>query len=509
MLKEVGRFGVVLLLACSASPKPVPPRLRAELLALAITEIHYHPLDEGPVSGDEFEFVELKNTGEAPLTLDDIGFDEGIDYVVPNGTGLAPGEFLVVASNANAFRDRYGFAASGEYAGALADAGERITLSDLASGAAIVSLAYSDAAPWPAGADRDGRSLVPIIADLRDDPDRPFHWRSSFAKHGSPVKDDPGVAYVNEILAHTDEPLKDSIELFNPNDTPLDVSGWFLTDNKSKPAKYRIALGTIVPARGFAVFDADDFNADPDAPLNFLLSEHGSDVYVVADERGCAIAFCDGFTFTDQENGSAFGRHRLASGELQLANLATPTLGSENAPPAVGPLVITEIMYNPPPGGAEYVELQNISTAAVQLWEPSGTRPDHTWRIDGIGFAFPPSTTLAPGETLLVIPYSVAESAFRETYGVPADVRIFTMSESRADYGEVLTLRKAAKPYGDDVQPTLPFYLVETVAFGNTTPWPVAANGNGSALHRKDLRAYGNDPTNWEAGPPTPGRDSR
>src|SRR6266540_1927964 len=492
MRKDVGCSGVVrarlvaspiivllvLLLVCGAAScsrtKPGVPELRAELLALEITEIHYHPLDEGTESGDEYEFVELKNTGEAALTLDDVGFDEGIQYTVPAGTILAPGTFLVVAATAAANQDRYGFAPSGQYAGRLANTGERITLSDSLAHAAIVSLAYLDASPWPAAADGLGRSLVPVTANLDD------------------------------ILAHTDLPQKESVELFNPNDSPLDVSGWFLTDDDADPEKYRIPPGTILPARGFAVFDSDDFGADPDSPLNFLLSEHGEQIYLVADAMGCAIAYCDGVAFGDQDNGVAFGRHVISTGDVHLVSLESPTLGSENAAPAVGPLVISEVMYHPPVGGDEYIELQNIGTTELPLSEAS--RPDHTWKIDGIGFAFPPSITLAPGETVLVVPSAVPDAAFRDEYGVPADVRIFTKTELLGDYGDELTVMKPAKPYGNDLQPTLPFILQETVAFSHTAPWPAQANGTGSALHRKNPRGYGNDPSNWEAGAPTPGR---
>jgi hypothetical protein len=36
---------------------------------------------------------------------------------------------------------------------------------------------------------------------------------------------------INEILAHTDPPQEDSIELFNPGATTADVSNWILADN--------------------------------------------------------------------------------------------------------------------------------------------------------------------------------------------------------------------------------------------------------------------------------------
>jgi hypothetical protein len=494
---------IVHVLACGAVSCSKTPEPRRELLNLELTEIHYHPLDEGTVSGDEYEFIELKNAGEAVLSLDDVAFTQGIQFAIPAGTTIAPGKFLVVASNAAAFQERYGFVPLGSYAGKLNNSGERITLTDAPAHAAIFSVEYLDKSPWPAAIDAVGKSLVPVAANLKDDPDRPAHWRASFATNGSPGRDDPPIAYVNEILAHTDPPEKDSIELFNPNDSSLDVSGWFLTDNKAIPAKYRIPAGTVLPALGYGVFTQDDFNADPASPVSFSLSEHGEEAYLMADATGCAIAFCDGFAYGDVENGVAFGRHVTSVGEVHLVTLRMPTLGFENAAPAVGPLVIVEIMYNPAVGRDEYIELQNTGTAELPLSEPSV--PSHTWKIDGIGFSFPPSITLAAGETVLVVSGAVPEATFREHYAVPPAVRIFTKTEDLADFGAVVTLMKAWKPYTVGAQTILPFILEETIAFGNTAPWPPAANGTGSALHRKDQGAYGNDPANWEAAPPTPG----
>jgi hypothetical protein len=37
-------------------------------------------------------------------------------------------------------------------------------------------------------------------------------------------------------------------------------------------------------------------------------------------------------------------------------------------------------------------------------------------------------------------------------------------------------------------------------------PWPAAADGQGQSLARKDAHVYGNDPANWQAAAPSPGR---
>jgi hypothetical protein len=52
----------------------------------------------------------------------------------------------------------------------------------------------------------------------------------------------------------------------------------------------------------------------------------------------------------------------------------------------------------------------------------------------------------------------------------------------------------------------VPYIAVEEVRYNDRLPWPVAADGDGSSLHRRLPGAFGNDPTNWFAGNPTPGQ---
>ncbi|MFO1491230.1 MAG: hypothetical protein U1F87_10025 [Kiritimatiellia bacterium] len=46
--------------------------------------------------------------------------------------------------------------------------------------------------------------------------------------------------------------------------------------------------------------------------------------------------------------------------------------------PAVGPLAITEIMYNPATNELEYVEIRDTSSATVPLWDASSPPPTAT-----------------------------------------------------------------------------------------------------------------------------------
>src|SRR5690606_1409887 len=72
-----------------------------------ITEIMYHPPDEGLIQGDEFEFLELKNVGTEDRDISGVHFTSGVQFTFPNGTVLAPGEFMILVSNPDQFANKY------------------------------------------------------------------------------------------------------------------------------------------------------------------------------------------------------------------------------------------------------------------------------------------------------------------------------------------------------------------------------------------------------------------
>src|SRR6185436_10414048 len=97
-----------------------------------------------------------------------------------------------------------------------------------------------------------------------------------------------------------------------------------------------------------------------------------------------------------------------------------PTLDGANSGPRVGPVVLSEIHYNPQASGVEFVELRNISAERVLLFDES--MPTNTWRLNGLGYVFPMSTALEPGETMLLVATNPA--SFRLSYELPETVLI-------------------------------------------------------------------------------------
>jgi len=160
----------------------------SEMHQLKLTELHYHPLVPDTLDNSDFEFIELKNTGQA-LDISGVRFTEGISYTFPQNTTLDAGGFVVLASDKESFRSRYGFSPFGEYTGALDNGGERLVALSAQSDT-LVSVTYADDSPWPGEADGGGSSLVSREIDPTGNPNDPSYWRLSYKLHGSPGSDD-------------------------------------------------------------------------------------------------------------------------------------------------------------------------------------------------------------------------------------------------------------------------------------------------------------------------------
>jgi hypothetical protein len=162
------------------------------------------------------------------------------------------------------------------------------------------------------------------------------------------------------------------------------------------------------------------------------------------------------------------------------------------------------------------VELLNISDAPVTLYDTEKGMP---WRLTddpddpAIELLFPtdPPLTLAPGEYLLAVKDL---SLFASEYTAPTTVKVLAWGAGRlANDAEKIQL---SKPGGTDTDGTPVWIRVDRVVYSDGShpedfaagvdPWPPQADGQGESLSRIDPAAYGNDPDNWQAAAPTPGR---
>ncbi len=480
-----------------------PPQ---DLSKLAVTEIMYNPPPLGQFVGNDLEFLELKNVGSNVLNLSGLTFSAGITFAFTNGTLLAPGQFFVLARNATAFGAKYpGVPIEGVYGGQLNNGGEAITLS-FPGGGNVFSVTYGDRAPWPITPDGWGFSLVPKQPGLAQAPDDGAKWRASALVGGSPGADDPAQniapIIVNEILAHTDPPLKDSIELYNPTGTNVNVGGWYLTDDPDVPKKYRIPDGTLVLAGGHRYFDESQFNTNSGGNVPFAFTSTGESVYLFSSlTNGQLTGYTHGLAFGAVFNGVSLGRYVNSVGEEFWPLEISGTLGLPNSGPRVGPITINEIHYHPLTNEDEFIELLNNSDSALPLFDPAN--PTNTWKIGGLGYAIPANITLGPRELLLLVPIDPA--VFRANYNVPAGVQILgPVAGALQNDGERLTLDAPDTPNLDAV----PYVTMEEVRYNDKAPWPPGADGGGASLQRLSALTFGSEPTNWVAAAPTPGQFS-
>ena len=161
---------------------------------LRVTELMYHPppvtaaeAAAGFSSNEDFEFVELMNTGPTNVSLLGVRLTAGVtfDFSTSAVTNLAPGQRVLAVARKAAFVFRYGSnpLVAGAYAGHFDNAGELVRLVD-AFDNVIQEFTYDDGGNWPPAADGAGRSLE--VLDVNGDYNNPANWQASAFDGGTP-----------------------------------------------------------------------------------------------------------------------------------------------------------------------------------------------------------------------------------------------------------------------------------------------------------------------------------
>ncbi|MCL4177641.1 MAG: lamin tail domain-containing protein [Verrucomicrobia bacterium] len=465
---------------------------------LWVTEINYNP-----AGSDDFEFVELWNASTNLLDLSGVSLSNAVHFVFPNGFGLDPGAFVLIVEDTASFADRYqnpaspyyfaGLNVAGQWIGALDNAGESLALVE-ANGLELSAVSFRPSGDWPRRADGKGSSLeltlrtLPQVADeeAREGLADARNWTASSLYHGSPGEFDPFIATVriNELLSHSDVG-DDWIELLNTGSQPVDLTGCALTDDFDLPSRWVFPNNTVLMPGQFLLLTAPE--------LGFAFSELGADAALLRMNGPNVTRILDSVEIPAANRQESLGGFARSDAVIDFTELRSLTPGAPNALPRVGPVVISEIMFVPPPNQAQFLELANLTASPVSLFDPA--RPTNVWILDGVGsFAFPPNTVLAPCSTLVVC--STDPATFRAQYGVGPLLPVFGPWSGRLDDdGETLKLLQPGTP---ELDGTVPYYRVDHVSYRTNAPWPTLVNG--ASLERLPLEAYGNDPVYWRPG---------
>jgi hypothetical protein len=474
--------------------------------SLRVSEIMYNPgavspaeIAAGYADSEEFEFIELTNTGATALNLEGAKFTVGLFYDFP-AVSLAAGARMVLVKNAAAFALRYpSVAIAGQYVGDLDDGGERLVLAD-ATGATILDFTYRDG--WFEHTDGGGFSLTPVDPLANSATlSTAAGWRASNANAGSPGAGDtavaPGAIVINEILAYPNGGGDQFIELRNLSGASVDIGGWYLSDDAVTLTKYRIATGTTIAANGYVVFTASaHFNnaGDPGALTPFTINRKLGALFLSSGVGAAAGGYREDVDFSGSAQGVSLGRIIRSDTTTNFTHLAAVTSGAANSGPLVGPVVINEVHYNPAGSGAEFIELFNNSATPVVL--------DNWSFSEGVAFTFPVGTTIA-GYGYLVVTNGVPATV-RTAYGIPVATPVLGPWTGALDNaGEVLRLSRPGDAMPDT---SIPLISADHVIYDDLAPWPLAPNGTGPTLQRLDAWSYGNDVINWASFAQTSGR---
>ena len=328
---------------------------------IQFTEIMYHP-----PGGDAFEFVELTNFGPIAMDLSRYSL-RGISYEFAPEISLESGGTLLLASDQNpaTFQLRYpDVQVWGYFAGSLSNSGESLVLED-SMGRYVSGLFYGDQGAWPPLADGAGYSLE-LLSSHRDHA-TPSHWWQSRNLGGSPglylgSEQPASDLIISEVVAANGSIVKglgvfpDWIELENRGNALLDLGGYLLRDESSRP-DYVFEEGTMLAPDERLVI----WQEIPDANLtgfSFGLDREGDSVLLL-DPQGARI---DAVSF-----GQQLLDYSLSRGESSEWFLGEFSPGESNqrvmVAPLVGNLRINELMANPLPGETDWLEIYNTDSA--------------------------------------------------------------------------------------------------------------------------------------------------
>ncbi len=175
---------------------------------------------------------------------------------------------------------------------------------------------------------------------------------------------------INEILTKPAAGQNQFIEIYNPTAGSADISGWYLTDDLSVPKKYLIPTTSPILTGGYATIDQALFGG------TFLLNPLGGTIYLSsADASHNLTGYSNGFNYEASATGTSFGKYVTTTGDVQYPAQKSLTNGALNSGPQVGPVVISEIMYNPAAGGDSFLgihEYYGISGLAFRCGESGG-----------------------------------------------------------------------------------------------------------------------------------------
>lgn len=166
---------------------------------------------------------------------------------------------------------------------------------------------------------------------------------------------------MNEVYSRGDAVNPDWIEIYNPNTSQLDISGYKIYDNGgqsgTKPKK-EFPAGSLIPAQGFLVIVVDDTTES-----GFGISSGGEDVWL----ESVSGTVVDNATIPALGVDSSYAR--IPDGGTTWMIVSPPTKGAANdtTAPVTVPVVMNEIYSRGTTDDPDWIEIYNPNSVAIDL----------------------------------------------------------------------------------------------------------------------------------------------
>jgi len=335
----------------------------SKLVINEVLAINSTTLDRGGTFPD---LIELHYDGPASLSLTGVSItdnpDEPRKFVFPSGTSIQPGEYLLLYADSDT-------TTSGIHLGfALNANGEGLYLYD-SSGQLLDSVEFGLQLPdLSIGRIGNNGGIWTLTV--------PTFGQANIAH---PLGNQKAIR-INEWLADGLVLFEDDfIELYNPNTSPVDLTGLYLTDNPvTQPDKYPLGPLSFIAGEGFAVFRAD--NSNRKGHVDFKLSADNEMIGLF----DAGLNQIDMVLYGPQTTDVSYGRAFDGSDDFEFMELPTP--GASN--PSNGPTTITIINLVPEDADKRVlVPTEDIG----QQWSTEINFDDSAWELStgspgGVGY---------------------------------------------------------------------------------------------------------------------------
>jgi hypothetical protein len=145
-----------------------------------------------------------------------------------------------------------------------------------------------------------------------------------------PTEETPDVV-INEVLpknsqngSDQDGDFDDWIELYNPANVDQDISGYYLTDSKKNPTKWKFPTGTTIKANNYLIVWADEDSTHVSGlHTNYKLSADGENIVLLSPTQEVINLVEYPATVLEQ----SYARKPNGTGDFRWA---TPTFNKSN-----------------------------------------------------------------------------------------------------------------------------------------------------------------------------------